>query len=147
VKLDKGDYIVYKRMKIKNKKDTKAISIKLTPEITSLINDILEYKEPIADYLLPIVTIEKDNSADLHEHITNRRKKYGKYLKQLATEFEMDINLTSYVSRHTMAMQLQSNEIPEGVISQILGHKDLATTKVYLDSLDTSVIDKAAEVL
>ncbi|MCK5017196.1 MAG: tyrosine-type recombinase/integrase, partial [Candidatus Peribacteraceae bacterium] len=58
-----------------------------------------------------------------------------------------EFNLTSYVSRHTMAMQLQENEIPENVISQVLGHKKLETTKVYLDSLKTDVIDKAAEVL
>lgn len=46
-----------------------------------------------------------------------------------------------------MAMQLQNSKIPETVISQVLGHKDLHTTKVYLDSLDTSVIDAAGDVL
>ena len=46
----------------------------------------------------------------------------------MALEFGInDIDLTSYVSRHTMAMSLQNNEIPREVISQILGHKDLKT--------------------
>jgi site-specific recombinase XerD len=44
-------------------------------------------------------------------------------------------------------MQLQGHQIPEHVISQMLGHKKLETTKIYLDSLDTSVIDEAVKVL
>ncbi len=53
----------------------------------------------------------------------------------------------NYVSRHTMAMQLQNNSISRDKISQILGHSDLQTTNVYLDSLDSSVIDEAVKVL
>ena len=54
---------------------------------------------------------------------------------------------TSYVSRHTMAMTLQDNQVPREVISQILGHSDLATTNTYLDSFTSSVIDEAVKVL
>ena len=57
------------------------------------------------------------------------------------------INLTSYVSRHTMAMTLQNKEVQREVISQVLGHKDLTTTNVYLDSFKTDVIDKTAKLL
>ena len=58
-----------------------------------------------------------------------------------------DMKLTSYVSRHTMAMTLQDNQVPREVISQILGHSDLATTNTYLDSFASSVIDEAVKVL
>ena len=58
-----------------------------------------------------------------------------------------NINLTSYVSRHTMAMTLQNNNISREVISQILGHNDLETTNTYLDSFNSNVIDEAAKVL
>ena len=77
-----------------------------------------------------------------------RLKKLNSYLDGLADEFEIsDINLTSYVSRHTMAMSLQNNEVPREVISQILGHKDLKTTNTYLDSFNSNVIDEAVKVL
>jgi site-specific recombinase XerD len=46
-----------------------------------------------------------------------------------------------------MAMQLQSNKIPVEVISQVLGHQDIVTTKIYLDDLDHSTIDEAVKVL
>lgn len=50
--------------------------------------------------------------------------------------------LTTYVSRHTMAMTLQSNKVPREVISQVMGHSNLETTNVYLDSFETSVVDE-----
>ena len=108
---------------------------------------MLEYREPIGDYLLPVITKEKVTPLAHYNHIEKLRGWYNDYLKKLATELELDFHLTGYVSRHTMAMQLQENQIPENIISQVMGHKKLETTKVYLDSLKTDVIDKAAEVL
>ena len=45
------------------------------------------------------------------------------------------------------AMTLQRNNIPREVISQMLGHADLETTNIYLDSFDNGVINEAAKVL
>ena len=56
------------------------------------------------------------------------------------------LNIT-YVSRHTMAMTLQGNDVPREIISQALGHRNLTTTNVYLDSFSTSVLDKVAKIL
>lgn len=147
VKLNKGKYIVYKRTKTRNIKNTKAISIRMTSDIVNIINALCENSLAIDDYLLPLISLRKDNETDHYKHLSNRRKTIGGWMKDLSEEFNFDFNLTTYVSRHTMAMQLQDNEIPESVISQILGHKDLRTTKTYLDSLDTSIIDEAAQVL
>ena len=70
------------------------------------------------------------------------------WLFQLAKELQItDIKLTTYVSRHTMAMMLQRNDVSREQISQMLGHADMKTTNTYLDSFDTTVIDKAAKVL
>ena len=44
-------------------------------------------------------------------------------------------------------MTLQENNMPREVISQALGHKNLTTTNVYLDSFKTEVLDNAARVL
>jgi integrase len=147
VRLEKGDYIVYKRQKTRNRKNTKPISIRVTPEIEQLIAGLQEQREPLKDFLLPIVSRLKKTEIEHYKHVEKHRERYNQHLKKLAKEFDFEFNLTSYVSRHTMAMQLQENEIPESIISQVMGHKKLETTKVYLDSLKTDVIDKAAEVL
>jgi integrase len=145
---ENGLYIVYKRHKTKNSQGSKAINIKLSEELQTLINDLSEMKKPVDTYLLPIVTIENLTGEKLYNHLKTRLKKLNSYLDGLADEFEIsDINLTSYVSRHTMAMSLQNNEVPREVISQILGHKDLKTTNTYLDSFNSNVIDEAVKVL
>lgn len=147
-RLENGLYIVYKRHKTKNSKGAKAINIKLTDELQTIIRELCEIKKPVENYLLPIVTVEGLTDEKLYNHLKTRLKKFNEYLEKLATEFEInDIDLTSYVSRHTMAMSLQNNEIPREVISQILGHKDLKTTNTYLDSFNSNIIDEAVKVL
>ena len=135
-----------KTLKTQEKK-AKPISIKITNTIRSLIQFLTEYRKPLDEYLLPIITKQKDTSVALFKHINVVLRLYNEYLQRLAKEFGFDMELTSYVSRHTTAMQLQEKEVPEHIISQMLGHKKLETTKVYLDSLDTSVIDEAVKVL
>ena len=50
--------------------------------------------------------------------------------------------LTSYVSRHSMAMTLQSNGVSREMISQVMGHKELATTNTYLDSFGDTEVER-----
>jgi len=147
-RLENGLYIVYKRHKTKDSKGAKSINIKLTEELQALINDLCSIKQPVENYLLPIVTVKGLIGEALYNHLKTRLKKLNEYLNKMAVEFGInDINLTSYVSRHTMAMSLQNNEIPREVISQILGHKDLKTTNTYLDSFNNNIIDEAVKVL
>lgn len=84
----------------------------------------------------------------IYNHIRSRFGRNNKNLANLAQTLGItDMKLTSYVSRHTMAMTLQDNQVPREVISQILGHSDLATINTYLDSFASSVIDEAVKVL
>ena len=142
-----GNYIVYKRHKTKEAKKAKPIQIKVTNVIQELLewfaaNTILKN-----DYLLPIISKESKGE-QLYKHIRSRFGRNGKNLKSLAAALGItDMKLTSYVSRHTMAMTLQDNQVPREVISQILGHSDLTTTNTYLDSFSSSIIDEAAKVL
>jgi integrase len=147
MKMDNGSYIVYKRQKVKHTANSKPIKILLSGEIERIIKHLSGISLPVSRYLLPIVLKQSASEEDLYSHVVNRRVWFGKHLKRLSVELELDFNLTSYVSRHTMAMQLQRNNVSETIISQVLNHADLKTTKTYLDSLDTSVIDEATRVL
>ena len=147
-KIDEGEYIIYKRQKTQGHRSAYPIRIKITDDIRNLLewfkcNAVLN-----DDYIVPIVSRSGYSGEQLYRHIKSRYVRITKNLKGLAGEFEMkDVNLTSYVSRHTMAMQMQNNAIPREVISQILGHNDLKTTNTYLDSFSRNVIDEAAKVL
>ncbi|GHV49061.1 tyrosine recombinase [Bacteroidia bacterium] len=143
-----GDYIVYKRNKTKEAKKVKAIQIKITPEIQSHLDWFEQNAVLIEDYLVPIVSRSDYQGEQLYNHIRSRFVRNNKNLKNLAAALDItELKLTSYVSRHTMAMTLQDNQVPREVISQILGHNDLSTTNTYLDSFSSSIIDEAVKVL
>ena len=148
IRYNGGDYIVYKRHKTKDAKKVKPIQIKLTDTIQEYLDWFKANTILVDDYLLPIVSKEGYKGQQLYNHIRSRFSRNNKNLKNLATALDItDMKLTSYVSRHTMAMTLQDNQIPREVISQILGHSDLMTTNTYLDSFATNIIDEAAKVL
>ena len=137
IRYNGGNYIVYKRNKTKEAKKVKPIQIKITPEIQELMNWFSANTLLVEDYLLPIVSIAVYKGEQLYNHIRSRFGRNNKNLANLAKVLEItDMKLTSYVSRHTMAMTLQDNQVPREVISQILGHSDLATTNTYLDSFN-----------
>lgn len=146
-KLETGEHIVYKRQKIKNQRGVKSIKIPLTDTIKELIEWFKQKTPLVGDYLTPIIT--RDYSGEqLYNHIRSRYGRYNKNLKKLGATLGIERQkLTTYVSRHTMAMTLQSNKVPREVISQVMGHSNLETTNVYLDSFETSVVDEAAKLL
>ncbi|HET6556030.1 MAG TPA: site-specific integrase [Prolixibacteraceae bacterium] len=139
-------YIVYRRQKTEGK-NTKFIRIKISDPIRNLLEWFKTCKL-IDDYLLPIVSIEGYEGQQLYTHIRDRYKRYNRHLKKLGEELKFEgIRLSSYQSRHSYAMRLKNSGISEDVISEALGHKDLKTTKVYLDSFQNGEVEKANEVL
>jgi len=148
VKFNGGEYIVYKRHKIQHQKGVKSIKIKITKEIRHLLDSLKGSSPTVDNFIVPIVSIGGYTGEKLYNHIRYRYKKYNDYLAELAEELQItDMKLTTYVSRHTMAMMLQRNDVSREQISQMLGHADMTTTNTYLDSFDTTVIDEAAKVL
>jgi hypothetical protein len=57
------------------------------------------------------------------------------------------IPLTTYVARHTYATVLKRSGVNIAIISESLGHSDLSTTQIYLDSFENSQIDEAMKNL
>ena len=63
----------------------------------------------------------------------------------LAEKCEIDENLTSYVSRHSFASRAKNMGIDVASISELMGHQDLQTTQIYLDSLPSDLLDEIHE--
>lgn len=69
--------------------------------------------------------------------------KVNKNLKLLAAQLGVEANLTTYVARHSFASVLKKSGVNIALISEALGHSDLATTQIYLDSFDNEQVDEA----
>ena len=59
----------------------------------------------------------------------------------------LNVNLTTYVARHSFATILKKSGVNIGLISEALGHSDIGTTQIYLDSFENSQIDEALKNL
>ena len=57
-------------------------------------------------------------------------------LKVLGKRIGLAIPLTTDVARHTYATVLKRSGVNIAIISESLGHSDLATTQIYLDSFE-----------
>lgn len=141
------DYIIYKRHKTEHSRKAKYIRIPLAKELELLLRWFNENTSLVGEYLLPFVSLPYEGER-LYDHLRRRLAKYNIRLKELACELGITEKLTSYVSRHSMAMTLQSNGTPREIISQVMGHKDLKTTNVYLDSFgDEEVVNMTSKSL
>ena len=57
LKLNNGEYIVYKRHKIQHQKSVKPIKIRITQEIQYLLASLKASSPTVDDYIIPIVSI------------------------------------------------------------------------------------------
>lgn len=68
---------------------------------------------------------------------------HNRKLKRLGEELGGNLSLSSYTARHTWATIARKHNIPISVISAGMGHTSEKTTRIYLASLENSVMDKA----
>lgn len=95
-------------------------------------------------YLLPIIKIPNVNERKQYE---SSLRLINNKLKDIAKAVNLRMPLSTYVARHSWASIARSRNIPLSVISEGMGHDSEMTTQIYLSSLDTSVIDRANELV
>ncbi len=95
-------------------------------------------------YLLPIITRP---NADERTQYQNALYRVNVALKTVAQSVNLPVPLTMYCARHSWASIAKSKNIPISVISEGMGHDSEETTRIYLASLDTSVVDKANSLI
>jgi len=101
---------------------------------------IAKYDTSATPYLLPII---RDIKTDGRRQYLSVSHSVNARLKKLGEQLKLSIPLTSYVARHAWASIAKSKNIPLSIISEAMGHDSENTTRIYLASLDTSVVDKA----
>ncbi|MDO4171438.1 MAG: site-specific integrase [Prevotellaceae bacterium] len=105
---------------------------------------IAKYGENATCYLLPIIT---NPSLDERTQYRNAICRINVALKEVANMAGLHIPLTMHVARHCWASVAKSKNIPLSVISEGMGHDSEETTRIYLASLDTSIVDKANSLI
>lgn len=117
------------------------LHIKVIKEIGELA---ARYSTADSPYLLPVITRPGDDERRQYETALRR---INKSLKVIAGMVGLPAPLTTYVSRHAWATIAKSKNVPVNVISDALGHDSIATTQIYLASIDASTIDRVNELI
>lgn len=130
------------RVFYQRQKTDKPYSIKINEKIQAILDLYLPGKES-HDYIFPI--IKREEIEDQYKDIEWARRRFNKKLKKLAAVCNIQENLTSYVSRHSFATIAKNMGMPTASISDMLGHGDIKTTQVYLDSLSSEILDDLHE--
>lgn len=129
----KRGYVTYRR-----RKTGQLLAVRWTREMQAIVDRYGNRAD--SPYLVPIIT---DAGADPLRTYRNRAYMINRNLKRLAAMAGCDIPLTMHCARHSWATVARRVGVPLGVISQGMGHRSETTTRIYLDSIDTSVVDRA----
>lgn len=142
-----GDMLTYEREKTKrSKKDSKPISVALKPETMEIIKKwglpSLSKEAYIFPHLNNKMSAEKERA--IYQQLT---KTINKYMKQIATELDLNKEVTTYFARHSFATVLKRSGAKIEMISELLGHSSVDVTESYLDSFEKEQIQKETDVL
>jgi len=143
-----NDNLIDNRLQYIRQKTGKKINILLTPQAISIL-ERYKVNRKIENYLFPILDNKTHKTAAQKQNRIHKvLGRVDKHLKEIATKADLiGVNLTTYVARHSFATILKNSGVNIALISEALGHSDLATTQIYLDSFESSQIDEAMKNL
>ena len=125
----------------RRKKTGQQLFIKWEKPMQELID---KYNTSETSYLLPII---QNNGVDEWHQYQNEAHRINRNLKYIGKQIGLGIPLTTYVARHAWASIAQSKNVSLPVISEALGHDSEQTTRIYLASLDASIVDTANSLI
>lgn len=98
-------------------------------------------------YIFPILNETHTTALSRSYRLKKVRSQYNKALDEVAKLAGLNINLTSYVARHTFANVLKQGGADKSMIQEAMGHEDMKTTEIYLADLDPEVLGNAVNNL
>lgn len=120
------------------RKTGKLLMVRIEQSIQRIID---RYNTPETEYIFPIIT-SIDTSEAYHQYETALNT-YNRMLRKLSKMYGVGCKLTSYTARHSWATAARNHNIPISIISAGMGHASEQTTRIYLTTLENSVIDEA----
>lgn len=129
----RGDVLFYRR-----RKTNQPLTIHWEPCMQEIMTNYLA--DTSSPYLFSIIK-EFDNNP--HRQFKNAQFLINRHLKNIGKRLGLSQPLTMYCARHSWASIAYEKGIPISVISEGMGHDSEKTTRIYLTSLKTEVVDNA----
>lgn len=109
------------------------IQVEIPAEVRLLLDELAAHTDQGSPYLFPFLSGKKTGEA-AYEEYNKALRCFNRDLALLAEASGVGEPVTSYTIRHSFATALREQEVPIDVISELLGHKSIKTTQIYLKS-------------
>lgn len=128
-----GCTIEFLRAKTRRKADKTRIVIELDTDTTAIVADIIKRQGNATKegYIFPYLNNAVTPQAQYAEK-NSLLKLLNKSLSKIAENLKLQMELTTYVARHSYATALLRSGVSVAEISESLGHANLKTTENYL---------------
>ena len=93
-------------------------------------------------YLFPFLSGTRTARSLLRTAVRTSTTRFNHDLKLLARSTGVTLPVTSYTIRHSFASFLKEQDVSIEVISELLGHKSIKTTQIYLKSFSLERLSK-----
>jgi len=133
----KGGKLSFVRQKTARSTKQKQTSITayLRSETLAIIERYGTIDRTPTNYVFPYLTVSMN--ADRRKRVIHQVvKTTNKWMNRIAGRLDIDGDINTYAARHSFATVLLKSKASLAFISKQLGHTNLKTTEVYLDSFD-----------
>ena len=126
-------------IRYRRRKTGQLIEVAVEPMMQDIINRHATTAKD-SPHLFPILPQADEEST--YRAYRSALRTYNAHLKLLAKMLGDEVDLSSYVARHSWASNMYELNMPISVISKGLGHESEQTTQIYLKSLETGEVHK-----
>lgn len=122
------------------------VSIPLSEEAKNILQKygVINANKPNA-YILPYYTMGMNEQQKAHKR-NDVLKRINKGIKLICEDMGIE-KFTTYHLRHTFASNAAEHQIPAEQLMLLLGHKNLATTQKYLNSVTDKLMEKTKDYI
>ena len=140
---DIKDGRLYYRM---NKND-KLLSIKIPDKINAILDDYIDDKIQVNDYVFPeLKKANQKSKKDIFAKTKTATKKFNNHLKQVAEKAEIDKKITMHIARHSFG-NISDDKIPIKMLQKLYRHSSITTTINYQSNFIHKDVDEALDTV
>lgn len=134
------DYFTFTREKLKTRTN-KTQKIKIFPEARAIINKYIDDK---SEFVFPLLEngFNKDLNVRDYRFYKDKMSVVNSNLRKIGKDLNISFNLTTMSARYTFINLAKLNQVPFLYLQELIGHKNLTTTDIYLDVFPQSKIDE-----
>lgn len=141
-----NEFITFIRRKTRSNAKTRPISVPITDELKRIIDKWGNIDHSPENYIFKY--IDKDmTEKQVRRNLDQLIQRTNRNMKRIAKDIGIEQTVTTYTARHSFSTVLKRSGVSTEFIGESLGHNNLMTTELYLDSFEDDTKKEIAKHL